>query len=118
MTAAAKMESQTNTLQDCIELCWECRNTCQKTLFNHCLQMGGQHVESAHVKLMVDCMEICQSAADFMVRNSVVHKAVCRACADICDACAESCAAIGGDEMLACAQTCRACGDRCRMMAG
>lgn len=102
-----------NEMKDCITACWDCRTMVQKTLFNHCLEMGGNHVEQNHVRLMVDCMEICQTSADFMTRNSSVHASVCAACAEVCYACADSCVKIGGDEMHACAQLCRECGEMC-----
>jgi hypothetical protein len=102
----------------CIELCWECRTACMDTLYGHCLQMGGKHVEQAHVKLMSDCIEICQVCADFMRRGSAMHQAACRACADICAACAQSCETVGGEDMEACAKICRACSKECESMAG
>jgi hypothetical protein len=89
-----------------------------KTLFNHCLEMGGKHVEPKHVKLMTDCIEICQTSADFMTRGSKLHESVCAACADVCEACAVSCDAIGGDEMKHCAELCRKCAKSCREMSG
>lgn len=106
-----------NEMKDCITACWDCRTLCQKTLFHHCLEMGGKHVEQRHVRLMIDCMEICQTAADFMVRGSDMHGAVCAACAEVCHACADSCDEVGGDEMMACAQLCRECGESCDDMS-
>ena len=105
-----------NQNQDCITLCWECRDTCQDTLYNHCLTVGGKHSEAEHVKLMADCIQACQTAADFMTRNSSLHASECSACADVCEACAESCERIGGEEMKRCAEACRACAKSCREM--
>ena len=65
----------------CIELCWQCRDTCQKTLYNHCLQMGGRHTAAAHIRIMADCIQMCQTCADFMTRGSELHMATCLACA-------------------------------------
>lgn len=105
-----------NTNQTCITTCWDCRNECHETLFNHCLVEGGKHVEQEHVKLMTDCIQICQTAADFMTRQSPLHASVCAACADVCEACAKSCEAIGGEHMKLCAGTCRRCAQSCRDM--
>ena len=55
-----------------IQQCWDCRDTCQATLYNYCLAQGGHHVEQAHVRLMEDCIQICQTAADFMTRATTV----------------------------------------------
>lgn len=110
------MHHDHGSMSECIQLCWECRNECQKTLFTHCLEMGGKHVEKEHVKLMADCIQACQTAADFMVRNSQFHTSECTACADICEACAVSCDRIGGEEMKRCAELCRRCAQSCREM--
>ena len=107
---------QNEKIHACITLCWACRHECQTTLFNHCLKVGGEHAEAAHVKIMIDCMEICQSAADFMTRGSEFHAATCIACADVCEACAYSCEQIGGEEMIQCAEICRQCAQHCRAM--
>lgn len=101
-----------------IELAWRCRDECQTTLFHHCLAMGGSHVEQSHVKLMADCIQICQSAADFMTRGSAMHAEICRACAAVCEACAASCDEVGGEDMQRCAEICRECAQICRDMAG
>jgi hypothetical protein len=101
-----------------INNCWECRSTCQKTLVEHCLPMGGPHVGTDHVKLMLDCIEACQTSADFMTRGSVLHKKMCETCAAVCDACADSCDAIGSVEMKACADACRNCAVTCSEMSG
>src|SRR4051812_35991673 len=105
-------------MRDCIRLCWDCRHSCQDTLFNHCLPIGGPHMEESHVRLMEDCIQICQAAADFMTRGSAMHASVCAACAEICEACAKSCEEIGDDAMMRCAKACRACAESCRRMGG
>lgn len=105
------------SLRHCIESCWSCRTACQTTLFHHCLEQGGEHTTPVHVRLMTDCMDICQTAADFMTRHSLTHAAVCSACAETCEACAKSCDAIGGPDMEQCAQACRLCATACREMS-
>ena len=101
-------------MDDCIRQCWECRDVCQDMLYVHCLPMGGKHAAAEHVRLMVDCIQACLTAADFMRRGSRLHASVCSACADICEACADSCDRIGGEDMKRCAETCRACAKSCR----
>lgn len=103
-------------MRECIEICQECQDTCQETLSEHCLKMGGKHVEKEHVKLMMDCIEACQTAANFMRRGSQLHAYECAACAEICEACVKSCERIGGKEMEHCAEICRRCADSCREM--
>ena len=108
-----KIDFLPNDVQNCITACWDCRTHCQKMLFHHCLEMGGKHSSPGHVRLMTDCMEICQTTADFLVRGSAVYQAVAAACAEVCYACADSCEDVGGEEMNECAQLCRECAEIC-----
>ncbi|NJM35750.1 MAG: four-helix bundle copper-binding protein [Rhodomicrobium sp.] len=103
--------------RDCIEACWTCRDTCQSLLFNHCIEHGGAHTAPAHIRLMADCIQMCQAAADFMTRGSKMHAIVCNACAATCEACARSCEEIGDEEMKRAAKACRACAESCWDMA-
>jgi len=81
----------------------------------HCLEVGGAHVEAKHFRLMLDCAEICQTSANFMLRGSAHHTHVCAECADICEDCARSCEQVGG--MDECVEACRKCAASCRAMA-
>lgn len=81
----------------------------------HCLELGGAHAEAGHLRLMLDCAEICRVAAHFMLAGSPYHAAICAACAPICHACAQSCEEIG--DMEECVQVCRACTEACARMA-
>ncbi len=101
-------------LRTCIQNCWNARNACQISLYNNGLDLGGAHASRDHVDIMTDCIEICQTAADFMVRRSPLHIATCAACAEVCEACAGSCDAVGDHD---CAQACRTCAISCRAMA-
>lgn len=112
------LERMNSTMKNCIELCNECRDLCEHTLYQHCLERGGKHVEQEHVKLMADCIEMCQTASHFMLRVSDSQGTVCGTCADICESCADSCDEIGGKDMSRCAETCRRCGEACREMSG
>ena len=102
-------------MQQCIENCQRCHATCLSMLSQHCLEVGGQHVEPAHFRLMLDCAQICQTSADFMLRGSEHHAHVCRECAEICAKCADSCEAVG--DMEECVKACRTCAESCGKMA-
>ena len=104
-------------MKQCIENCTECHNICVATLA-HCLDMGGMHVEAAHLKSLLDCADTCRASADFMLRGSELHAQVCGVCAEACERCAKSCAQFGDDvEMKACADVCRRCAASCHEMA-
>lgn len=107
-----------SSLSDCIRSCEECHRICMETL-SHCLDKGGSHAEAGHIGLLLDCVEICQTSANFMVRDSDLHTETCRACAVICQRCAESCEKMSGDEqMKRCAEACRQCAESCKGMSG
>ncbi len=102
-------------MQHCIENCQACASTCLAMATNHCLKEGGMHVEQIHFRTMLDCAEICQTAANFMLRNSSLHTDVCRVCAAVCAECARSCEQVG--DMDECVKACQNCAESCRKMA-
>lgn len=105
-------------MQECLENCRDCHAVCVETI-RHCLEKGGRHAEAAHIGLMLDCAEICQTSADFVLRRSPLHTATCGACAEVCARCAEDCERLGDDEaMRRCAEACRRCAESCARMAG
>lgn len=102
-------------LQNCIEECNQCANICLQTATSYCLKVG--HNEQNHLRLMLDCSEICQTSAHFMLRQSPLHIEVCRICAKVCEECARSCHQFADDEaMQKCANICKSCANECRQM--
>lgn len=104
-------------MEDCIQNCTDCHAICTTTLA-HCLQLGGHHAEHSHIRLLLDCAQICQTSADFMLRGSPFHHRTCAVCAEVCDRCAADCEKFHDDEhMRQCAEVCRQCAGSCRHMA-
>lgn len=104
-------------MQDCIQECHRCHNSCTETI-THCLEMGGDHAEPSHIGLLMDCAEICQTSANFMLRMSDFHDEMCATCADVCQRCAEDCERFADDEVMQrCAELCRSCARMCNEMA-
>ncbi len=105
-------------MERCIEECQRCHHICLETI-THCLQMGGKHAEAVHIATLLDCAQICQTSADFMLRGSHLHTRTCGVCAEICERCAQDCERVGDDEtMRRCVEACRRCAEACRRMAG
>ena len=105
-------------LDRCIRDCLDCARSCYETI-SHCLELGGEHAASGHIKALLDCAQMCESAAAFMARSSELHPKVCGVCAEACERCAEECERFPDDEMMAeCAQICRQAAESCRTMAG
>ena len=109
------MAKMTTEMKQCVDTCLECHRVCLEMLSRHCLEEGGDHVSPEHVRLMLDCVQICQTSADFMTRGSQLQQSVCRACSEVCRACAESCEKVGG--MDECVSICRKCSESCGQMA-
>lgn len=108
----------TATMAACIDNCVECHRVCLEVV-QHCLRKGGKHAEADHIRLLLDCAEICQTSANFMIRGSDLHTHMCGVCAEICARCAEECERMGDDdEMRRCGEVCRRCAESCRRMAG
>lgn len=108
----------TAEVERCIQHCMECVNICEQTI-THCLMLGGKHSSAEHITLMMDCAEVCSTAAKFMLHGSHFHQRMCEVCAEVCAACAKDCESMaGGDRtMLLCAEVCNACAGSCRQLA-
>ncbi len=104
-------------IQQCIQNCLDCHSICLNTV-TYCLQKGSRHAEPTHIRLMLDCAEICNTSANFMLRASDLHARTCGVCAEICQRCADNCDRMGDDaQMKACAEMCRRCAESCRQMS-
>jgi hypothetical protein len=107
----------TEEMLRCIRDCVNCHTICLKTAI-HGLHRGGEHAAPEHVRLILDCADICQTSANFMLRGSDLHSLTCGVCADVCARCADACERFGDDtQMKACAEACRVCMHSCQAMA-
>ena len=105
-----------NEVRQCLKDSLDSYQTCTETTLR-CLTMGGKHAEPEHLNLLMDCAKICQTNADFMLRNSTYYPQTCGITADICDECADNCDRFKDDFMKECASVCRRCAESCREMA-
>ena len=105
-------------MKRCIQLCQDCHAVCVQTI-GHCLRMGGRHAAPEHIKLLMDCAQICTTTADYMARESSLHDRMCGLCSEICGLCADSCEHVGGDDHMVkqCAELCHRCAGSCERMA-
>lgn len=102
----------------CIQLCRDCHAMCTQTIA-HCLKLGGRHAAPDHIRLMVDCAQMCATAADYMLRGSPFHNRICRLCSELCTQCGKDCEQVAGDDQMLkqCIEMCRKCADSCERMA-
>ena len=90
-----------NQIQDCTQDCLNSHVTCMDTAMS-VMQQGGK---PDMVRLLLDCAEICQTSAHFMIRDSEVQGYANQACAEISTRCAECCMQEG---LTDCGNACRA----------
>lgn len=104
-------------MERCID---DCTRTHQValTVSGHALRHGGDENTNHTIRVLSDCVEICQTAANFMLRGSPNHRLVCRACAHSCREVAEECARFEDDPMKKMAEVATACAESCEAMAG
>jgi len=85
----------------------------------YCLAQGGRYAEASHVRLLLDCSQVCHTSEDFMLRGSDLHPLTCGVCSQVCERCAEACEAMGDDSLVKqCAEACWRCASSCAHMAG
>lgn len=105
------------TREECVDICLRSHRMCLETA-RYCTDKGGAHAQPAHIALLLDCAELCQTTANSLLRSSPAHGIVCSACSQLCDECAKNCDGFSGDAQVErCAQTCRECARDCRDMA-
>lgn len=103
---------------ECIQECQDCHEVCLESVA-YCLEMGGKHANPEHISLLLDCAEICQVNANFMLRSSPLYMRTCELVAEVCEACADSCEELSDDQVMQnCAEFCLSCSESCRDQAG
>lgn len=103
-----KMDEAIKDSLDCYRICLE--------TISYSLKKGGRYVDPDHIQILIDCEQICNLDAAYLIRNSIFAGRTAELCADICEKCAASCEAIdpGDTQLKACAEVCRKCANSCR----
>src|SRR5689334_14135614 len=89
----------TEEMKNCISNCLSCAAVCLQTV-TYCLQKGGPHAAADRIRLLEDCVQICKTSADFMLRGSPLHARTCGVCAEACERCATDCERMGDDPVM------------------
>ena len=103
-----------DVVERCISECLACHTVCLRTATQPGLELGGKHTEARHFRLMLDCAQICQTTADFLLRGSAVCDILCGTCALVCEACARSCEETG--DLDECLWAARRCAEACHSL--
>jgi Domain of Unknown Function (DUF326) len=99
----------------CIVACNECNRVCLQHI-EHCLSLGREHAEPAHISMLLTCATVCRTTSELVSLNSEWHPTMCDLCAQVCDECADECEQL--DDMEDCVAVCQDCADACREMVG
>ncbi|MBO0790361.1 MAG: four-helix bundle copper-binding protein [Ktedonobacteraceae bacterium] len=95
-------------IEDCTRDCLTCHIVCLDTAMQ---ALQKEKHDTHHIRTMLDCSEICQTAAHYMLRNSPFYGSICEVCAQICTHCGEMCEKAGLTDP---ANACRACAVSCQ----
>ena len=99
--------------QSCVDLCTRTHNRALQAAMVHCVPAGAHGIGESLCTLLLNCSDISQMTANFLLNDSPYKVSVLRLCAEICEACASACAGI--EDLEECAAACRACAVQCRV---
>ena len=110
------MTHMTSEMQACVQACMDCHRACTEMMMQ-CMKMGN--CDSNAMKTMMDCAQMCQMCADFMMRDSMMSPKVCMMCEEMCRMCAAACEPMAKNDsmMMDCMKACLACAETCKTMA-
>ena len=87
------------------------------TASGHALRHGGGENTNHIIRVLSDCVEMSQTAANFMLRGSPNHRKTCRVNAEICREVADECAKFDDEVMKQVGDTAARCAESCEAMA-
>ena len=103
-----QQNTQNAMLQQQIQDCLNCHQVCQSMA-----NSMQQDQNTTHRNLLLDCAELCLTAAHFMQHSSPLAGYVTQACTQVCTHCKEVCAQAGMND---CANACDICANSCQQM--
>jgi hypothetical protein len=112
----AAAENDPAVMIRCVDECERCHRICLHTAMMYSLEQGVEHVEPAHLRLMMACADLCRATADSLLAGFDTSEDLCAICARVCAQCGESCARVG--ELAECMEACRACAAACAAVSG
>lgn len=93
----------------CKTECSTCKKVCEKTL-KHCTELGGEHAQAEHIKILNDCITACSDAEMAMGKKDTDEKFKCNMCMEACKKCADYCDTMKDDKVMRdCAKECKMC---------
>lgn len=97
-----------------VDECRSCASICHDTL-NYCLRMDGELSDQSFIRLLQDCAEICEAAAESRWQEPGAQMRNFELCAELCERLAWASGQFYYDPiLLRCSATCRQCASYCR----
>ena len=81
----------------------------------HCVPSDGYGVNEQLCTLLLNCSDISQMTANFILNGSPFQEPLLRLCAEVCEACAKACSGI--EDFEECIAACYACAEACHALA-
>ncbi|MCT8975350.1 four-helix bundle copper-binding protein [Clostridium sp. CX1] len=106
MAPNAQYQSCMDALNKCAQLCQECLRLC--------LEEPDMNMREHCMLDLMDCAEVCSTAACAMARRSKHLKEILNLCSTICEECASECNRFKSEHNNLCADACRHCAEECR----
>jgi hypothetical protein len=102
-------------LSDCVNACLKAHRACTESAI-HGIQQGGPAADWELIQLLLDCADITQTCANFMLRSSRLHHLICQAASEVADRCAFACEKLASEDirLRECADSCRRAATWCR----
>lgn len=109
-------KSFSQAMAHCIDECTRTHQVCL-TAAGHALRHGGGENTNHVIRVLSDCVEMAQTAANFMLRGSPNHKTTCGVCGQICREVARDCGVFDDDVMQEVVEVATRCAEACEEMA-
>lgn len=101
----------------CVEACCDAMNWCNEA-FLHCSKelASGKAQHAKPMALLLDCGEVCGTAAKIVARDSVLTAEVCRTCAEASTLTASECEKVNHPTMKDAGKSLKKCADACKAL--
>ncbi len=103
-------------IERALDECTRCHQVCL-TGSGHVLRKGGDLADAHHIRLLSDCVELCETNSNFMLRGSPFAKRTAVLCAVICRECADELDGSDDPVIQRCADACRECAVACEAVS-
>jgi hypothetical protein len=115
LTQTTTFNGAHSNMKNSIDRAQDAHRVCSEVMI-HCLAMGGKMGERDHIRLLLDCADMCEITANYMMRGSPLYRQICALCAQICDLCASQCEQFDDSLVRKCMESCKACAEMCQQM--